>query len=309
MGAIKAGVMKMEDEKMMVDLMRSGHMACPGCGVVIAMRLVLRALGRKTVAVLIPSCSSIIAATYPNSSLKVPAFHGTFESAAPTAAGISYVLKLQGKDDISVVAFAGDGGTFDIGLQALSGTVDRNEHYIYVCLDNEAYMNTGIQASSATPECAWTITTPLGRSARKKNIMEIMAAHRIPYAATASIGYPQDLMEKVQKAKDIRGTKFIHLLTPCPTGWRMAENLTIKSAMLSVETRLFPLYEVSNGRKYAITYEPQGLPINEYLQIQGRYRHLQEEQIAHMQAQIDEEWENLKKRLQIHNDDLIARES
>jgi len=308
MGTIKAGVRKMENEKIMIDLMRSGHMACPGCGVVIAMRLVLRALGRKTIAVIIPSCSSIIAATYPNSSLKVPAFHGTFESAAPTAAGISYVLKLQGKDDISVVAFAGDGGTFDIGLQALSGTVDRNEHYIYVCLDNEAYMNTGIQASSATPECAWTITTPLGRSARKKNIMEIMASHRIPYAATASIGYPQDLMEKVQKAKNIQGTKFLHVLTPCATGWRMAENLTVKSAMLSVETRLFPLYEVFDGRKYAITYEPQGLPVEEYLKMQGRYRHLRQEQIAHMQAQINEEWENLKKRLQVYNDDLITRE-
>lgn len=289
-------VTEMKDEKTIEDFMRSGHMACPGCGVVIAMRLVLRALGRKTVAVIIPSCSSIIASTYPNSSLKVPAFHGTFESAAPTAAGISYVLKMQGKDDISVVAFAGDGGTFDIGLQALSGTVDRNEHYIYVCLDNEAYMNTGIQASSATPECAWTITTPSGRTARKKNIMEIMAAHRIPYAATASIGYPQDLMDKVQKAKSIQGTKFLHVLTPCATGWRMAENLTVKSAMLSVETRLFPLYEVFDGRKYAITYEPQGFPVDEYLQMQGRYRHLSQEQIAHMQAEVNEEWENLKKR-------------
>ncbi len=288
---------KMENEKLIADMMRSGHMACPGCGVVIAMRLVLRALGRKTVAVIIPSCSSIISSTYPNTSLKVPAFHGTFESAAPTAAGISYVLKLQGKDDISVVAFAGDGGTFDIGLQALSGTVDRNEHYIYVCLDNEAYMNTGIQASSATPECAWTITTPLGRPARKKNIMEIMAAHRIPYAATASIGYPQDLMDKVKKAKNIQGTKFLHILTPCATGWRMAENLTVKSAMLSVETRLFPLYEVFDGRKYGITYEPQGFPVDQYLQIQGRYRHLTREHTAHIQGEINEDWEHLKRKV------------
>lgn len=271
-------------------------MACPGCGVAIAMRLVLRALGPKTLAVIIPSCSSIIAATYPHSSLRVPAFHGTFETAAPTAAGLSYAMKIRGKKDIAVVAFAGDGGTFDIGLQSLSGTADRNEDYIYVCLDNEAYMNTGIQASSATPEHAWTITTPSGRAARKKNIMEIMAAHRIPYAATASIGYPRDLMDKVQKARSIEGTKFIHILTPCATGWRMAENLTAESAMLSVETRLFPLYEVFNGRTYKITYEPRGLPIHEYLRIQGRYRHLGQEQTAHMQAEINEEWENLKKR-------------
>jgi pyruvate/2-oxoacid:ferredoxin oxidoreductase beta subunit len=286
----------MEDERIMEDWMRSGHLACPGCGVVIAMRLVLRALGKKTVAVIIPSCSSIIAATYPHSSLKVPAFHGTFETAAPTAAGISYVLKLKGKSEISVVAFAGDGGTFDIGLQALSGTADRNEHYIYVCLDNEAYMNTGIQASSATPQYAWTMTTPSGKPARKKNIMEIMAAHRIPYAATASIGYPKDLMDKVLKAKGIEGTKFLHILTPCATGWRMAENLTVNAAMLSVETKLFPLYEVFDGRKYFITYDPQGLPVEEYVKIQGRYRRLNAEQIAHMQRETDEEWESLYNR-------------
>jgi pyruvate/2-oxoacid:ferredoxin oxidoreductase beta subunit len=287
----------MEDERTTEDLMRTGHLACPGCGTAIAMRLVLRALGKKTIAVIIPSCSSVIAATYPHSSLKIPAFHGTFETAAPTAAGISYVLKLQGKSEIAVAAFAGDGGTFDIGLQALSGSVDRNEHYIYVCLDNEGYMNTGIQASSATPQCAWTVTTPSGRPARKKNIMEIMAAHRIPYAATASIGYPKDLMDKVQKARNIEGTKFLHVLTPCATGWRMPENLTVRSAMLSVETRLFPLYEVFDGRKYVITYEPNALPVEEYLRIQGRYRHVGQEQIAHMQAEIDEEWEHLNRRV------------
>ena len=153
-------------------------------------------------------------------------------------------------------------------------------------------MNTGIQASSATPQCAWTITTPSGRSARKKNIMEIMAAHRIPYAATASVGYPQDLMDKVQKAKSIEGTKFLHILTPCATGWRMAENLTVNAAMLSVETRLFPLYEIFDGKKYAITYDPQGLPVEEYLKIQGRYRQLEDaEQIERMQRETDEEWE------------------
>ncbi len=286
----------METQSMVEDRMRSGHMACPGCGVVIAMRLVLRALGPKTLAVIIPSCASIIAATHPHSSLRVPAFHGTFETAAPTAAGLSYAMKIRGRKDIAVVAFAGDGGTFDIGLQSLSGTADRNEDYIYVCLDNEAYMNTGIQASSATPKSAWTITTPTGRTARKKNMMEIMAAHRIPYAATASIGYPQDLMDKVQKARSMEGTKFIHILTPCATGWRMAENLTVTAAMLAVETRIFPLYEIEDGKRYTITYDPIGLPVEEYLKSQGRYRHLSAADIERMQAETNDEWEGLLRR-------------
>lgn len=286
----------MYTQNIVEDQMRSGHMACPGCGEAIAMRLVLRALGPKTLAVIIPSCASIIAATHPHSSLRVPAFHGTFETAAPTAAGLSYAMKIRGRNDVAVVAFAGDGGTFDIGLQSLSGTADRNEDYIYVCLDNEAYMNTGIQASSATPQNAWTITTPKGRTARKKNIMEIMAAHRIPYAATASIGYPQDLMDKVRKARSMEGTKFIHILTPCATGWRMAENLTVTAAMLAVETKVFPLYEILGGKTRTITYVPQGLPVEEYLKSQGRYRHLSALEIERMQAETDEDWECLLRR-------------
>jgi pyruvate/2-oxoacid:ferredoxin oxidoreductase beta subunit len=279
------------------DMMRSGHMACPGCGVAMAMRLVVRALGKDTIAVIIPSCSSIIAATYPHSSLGIPAFHGTFETAAPTAAGIAYAMQIKGRKEISVVAFAGDGGTFDIGLQSLSGSADRNENFIYVCLDNEGYMNTGIQASSATPHCAWTMTTPSGRDRRKKKIMDIMAAHGIPYGATASVGYPHDLMDKVQKARSLEGTKFIHILTPCATGWRMAENLSAQAAMLAVETRLFPIYEVFDGKQYNITYEPQGLPLTEYLSIQGRYRHLTPEQIVRMEAEVEEEWRGLKNKV------------
>jgi pyruvate ferredoxin oxidoreductase beta subunit/2-oxoisovalerate ferredoxin oxidoreductase beta subunit len=261
------------------------------------MRLALRALGEKTIAVIIPSCSSIIAGTYPNTAIKVPAFHTTFETAAPAAAGISYGLTLQGIDDTTVVAFAGDGGTFDIGLQSLSGAADRNEHFIYVCLDNEAYMNTGIQAGSATPRSAWTVTTPTGRLFRKKKIMDIIVAHRVPYAATASTGDPRDLMEKVEKARSIQGMKFIHVLTPCATGWRMEERLSAQAAILAVETRLFPLYEVFEGKTYVLTHEPQGLPIENYLSIQGRYRHLTREQIRVMQAEVDEEWSALLKRL------------
>jgi pyruvate ferredoxin oxidoreductase beta subunit/2-oxoisovalerate ferredoxin oxidoreductase beta subunit len=277
------------------EFMRSGHMACPGCGVATTMRLVLKALGEKTIVVIIPSCVGVISAAYPHSTLTVPCFHSAFEIAAPTAAGIARALKIRGEDDISVLAFAGDGGTFDIGLQSLSGAADRNENFIYVCLDNEGYMNTGIQSSSATPENAWTMTTPGGRKGKKKQFMEIIAAHRMPYAATASLGYPQDLMAKVRKAKSIQGTRFIHTLTPCPTGWRMPEELTAKSAILAVETNLFPLYEIIDGTEYHPTHDPKGLPVTEYLKIQGRYRHFTEEMIQALQREADEQWERLQR--------------
>lgn len=276
------------------EYMRPGHMACPGCGEASTMRLVLKVIGEKSIVVILPSCVGVISAAYPNSTFAVPCFHSAFEIAAPTAAGIAAALKIQGREDVTTLAFAGDGGTFDIGLQSLSGAADRNDNFIYVCLDNEGYMNTGIQSSSATPRNAWTVTTPGGRRGRKKNVMQIMAAHRMPYAATASIGHPYDLMEKVRKAKGIKGTKFIHTFTPCPTGWRMAEDLSVKSAMLAVETKIFPLYEIIDGTEYRITHEPQGLPVTEYVRIQGRFRHFTEEDTTRLQREVDEEWEHLK---------------
>jgi pyruvate/2-oxoacid:ferredoxin oxidoreductase beta subunit len=233
---------------------------------------------------------------YPNSPHGVPAFHSAFEIAAPTAAGIANALKIQGKDDIQVLAFAGDGGTFDIGLAALSGVTKNNDDIVYVCLDNEAYMNTGIQVSSSTPSFAWTGTTPKGNPRRKKNIMEIMAAHYNPYSATATIGFPRDLQQKIVKAKGIRGTKFIHLLSPCPTGWRMPSDISPEISILAVETNVFPLYEVQDGKRYTINHEPRGLPVQEYLLKQGRFRHLKEEQIRQIQTDVDEEWEKLKLR-------------
>ncbi len=280
-------------EEMDREFIRPGHMACPGCGVANTMRLVLKVLGEKTIVVIIPGCAAVISANFPNSVLKVPAFHSAFEIAAPTAGGIANALKIQGRDDITTLAFAGDGGTFDIGIQSLSGAADRNDNFIYVCLDNEAYMNTGIQSSSATPGNAWTMTTPGGRRGRKKQFMQIIAAHRIPYAATASLGHPQDLMEKVKKAKEIKGTRFIHTLAPCPTGWRMPDDLTARAAMLAVETKLFPLYEIIDGVQYRITHPSRGLPVGDYLKIQGRYRHFTEQDVAGLQKDTDEEWDRL----------------
>jgi pyruvate/2-oxoacid:ferredoxin oxidoreductase beta subunit len=280
------------------EYFRSGHMACPGCGMASTIRLVLKSLGEKTVVVIIPSCVGVISAAFPNSSLTVPCFHSAFEIAAPTAAGIAQALKIQGDEETTVLALAGDGGTFDIGLQALSGAADRNENFLYVCLDNEGYMNTGIQSSSATPRGAWTMTTPAGRSGTKKQFMEIIAAHRLPYAATAALGHPLDLMAKVKKAQAIHGTRFIHTLIPCPTGWRMAENLSARAAMLAVETNLFPLYEMFDGTDYRMTHEAKGLPVKEYLQIQGRFRHLTENEIRGIQQEVDEQAERLRIKVQ-----------
>lgn len=277
------------------DYLRAGHAACPGCGLATGMKLVLQAMGPKTIAVIVPSCEGSIGGVYPVTAYGVATFHSAFEIAAPTAAGISNALKIQGKDDIQVVAFAGDGGTFDIGLQSLSGVAKNNDDIIYVCLDNEAYMNTGIQVSSATPSYAWTGTTPRGNPRRKKGIMQIMAAHYNPYSATASIGFPEDLMRKVRRAMSIRGTKFIHLLTPCPTGWRTASDLSPELSILAVETNIFPLYEVENGKVVIINREPRRLPVREYLSRQGRFRHLNEDEIAAIQKEADGEWERLSR--------------
>jgi pyruvate/2-oxoacid:ferredoxin oxidoreductase beta subunit len=276
------------------EVMRPGHSACPGCGVAVGMRLVLQALGKRVVVVVVPSCVAVISGPFPNAAVGVPMFHSAFEIAAPTAAGIAAALKIQGKEDIPVLAFAGDGGTFDIGLQSLSGAADRNEDFIYVCMDNEAYMNTGIQVSSSTPRYAWTGTSPKGNTRRKKQIMEIMAAHRIPYAATACIGFPEDLMGKVKKAKEIRGTRFLHLLSPCPTGWKTAEHMSPKLALSAVETNIFPLYEIVDGLDYTINQVSRSLPVETYLSLQGRYKHLTPEQVREIQVETDRRWADLK---------------
>jgi len=286
----------MRPPEQLPNFLRSGHAACAGCGLAVGMRLVLQAMGPKTIAVIVPSCEGSIGGVYPITAYGVPTIHSAFEIAAPTAAGIANALKIQGRNDIQALAFAGDGGTFDIGLAALSGVAKNNDDIIYVCLDNEGYMNTGIQVSSSTPSFAWTGTTPRGNPRRKKNIMEIMAAHYNPYSATATIGFPQDLQQKIVKAKGIRGTKFIHLLSPCPTGWRMAPDLSPEISILAVETNVFPLYEIEDGVRWTINYEPRGLPVENYLLKQGRFKHLTSEQISQIQQEVNEEWARLIQR-------------
>lgn len=279
------------------EIMSPGHLACLGCGATLALRYVLKALGKRTVMTIPACCCTVIDGPFPFSSYGVPIMHTAFETAASAASGILAGLEMTGNKNINVLAWAGDGGTFDIGIQALSGAAERGDNILYVCYDNEAYMNTGIQRSSATPWGAWTTTTPEKhpKDRPKKDIIAIMAAHRIPYAATASIAYPEDLIKKVQKAKDKKGTKFLHIFASCPTGWKMRPEDSIKVARLAVETKVFPLYEVENGEVWRITRKPKGLPVIEYLKIQGRFRHLKEADIRRIQENVDKEWDRLMK--------------
>jgi pyruvate ferredoxin oxidoreductase beta subunit/2-oxoisovalerate ferredoxin oxidoreductase beta subunit len=281
------------------ELMTSGQLSCAGCGATLTMRMVLKALGEKTVLVIPACCWSVIDGPMPYTSVKVPLYHTAFEAAASTAAGIKAALVKRGDTETTVVAWAGDGGTFDIGFQALSACAERNTDFLYVCYDNEAYMNTGVQRSSATPFGAWTTTTPSDypKEDPKKNMVEIMAAHQIPYTATASIGLPNDLIRKVEKAKSIRGTRFLHILSPCPPGWKTANEDTVSLARLAVNARVFPLYEVERGVKYTVTYKPdEPVPVEKYLERQGRFRHLSKEDVKRIQEGIDRQWERLLRR-------------
>lgn len=287
------------------ELLEPGHLACPGCGAPLAMRLVLKELGPDTIVVLPACCWSIIAGPYPQSSLRVPLYHTAFETGAAVASGIRAALDMRGDRHTTVMVWAGDGGTFDIGLQALSGAAERNEDILYVCYDNEAYMNTGIQRSSATPWGAWTTTTPADQpqSTRKKDIIAIMAAHGIPYAATASTAYPLDLLAKVRKARDVRGTRFLHILSPCPPGWKVPDESTVELGRMAVQSRVFPLLEVENGVRWRFTVHHAGEPVLPYVRAQGRFRHLDDAGIARVQEDVDARWDHLNGLTRLHPSD------
>jgi pyruvate ferredoxin oxidoreductase beta subunit/2-oxoisovalerate ferredoxin oxidoreductase beta subunit len=293
------------------EYMSPGHMACQGCGAALAMRLLLKGLGPQTVLVVPACCWSIINGPWHSSAVAVPLLHTAFETGASAAAGVSAAFAIRGIR-ATVVAWAGDGGTFDIGLQALSGAAERGDDLLYVCYDNEAYMNTGIQRSSATPAGAWTTTTPMPRVKRrpKKAILEIMAAHRIPYAASASVGHPEDLIAKVRRARALEGTRFLHILAPCPPGWRILPEQTLHLARLAVETRIFPLVEVEDGARVRITVVPKDqTPVARYLEAQGRFQHLTADEIAAIQSSVDASWAALwTKAAQAGNGDSVAGE-
>ncbi len=273
----------------------SGHSACPGCSEALAIRFILNTLGADTIAVVPPSCIAIISGPQPLSSMRIPVYQTTLEASAASAAGIKRALVSKGNDHTSVVAIAGDGGTYDIGFQALSSAAERNEDIIYICLDNEGYMNTGSQKSSATPSLAYTTSTPAGKLTPKKNIAEIMAAHNIPYMATATTGYPDDLARKVARARDLKGgLRFIVVLAPCLDGWGLPDNAGPKTSRLAVESGVFPLYEVENGDRYTLNYGPKGIPVSDYTSVQKRYRHLSAQDVGLLQNEVDRNWERLK---------------
>jgi Pyruvate:ferredoxin oxidoreductase and related 2-oxoacid:ferredoxin oxidoreductases, beta subunit len=284
----------------------SGHSACPGCGESLAMRYVLNTMGPKTIAVVPPSCIATIAGAQPFSSFSIPAYHATLETGAASAAGIKRALVGRGKSDVNVLVIAGDGGTYDIGFQALSGAAERNEDMVYVCLDNEGYMNTGTQKSSSTPYLAHTTSTPGGKQTHKKDIAEIMAAHRIPYMATATVAYPDDLARKVAKARDMKGMRFIVVLTPCLAGWGVPDDGAVRVSRLAVETGFFPLYEVEDGERYTINHGSKHVPVTRYLEMQKRYRHLTPEQVAEIQGIVDHKWALLLARSKVECEPDLA---
>ena len=285
-----------------------GHRACIGCGEALAVRLVCKALGSNVIIANATGCIEIISSQLPYTSWTVPWIHTLFENTAAVASGIEAGLKVLTKKgrrllpDVKVVAMAGDGGTSDIGLQALSGALERGHNFIYMCFDNEAYMNTGIQRSSATPYGASTTTSPagkvsIGQITWKKNMPAIAAAHDIPYVATACPSYPFDLMTKVSKAVATNGPSYLHILSVCPTGWRCPTELAIRIGRLAVQTGIFPLYEVENG-KYKLNVAPPKLkPVSDYLKLQGRFRHLSEDVINEIQQRVNEEYAKLKEKV------------
>ena len=285
----------------------SGHRACIGCGEALAVRLVAKALGENVIIANATGCMEIVASQIPYTSWKVPWIHTLFENAAAVASGVEAALKAlirKGKLEdkgTKVVAIGGDGATYDIGLQALSGAMERGHDLLYICVNNEAYMNTGIQRSSATPYGAATTTSPVGKVKAgqfswKKNMPAIAVAHNIAYVATASPSYPFDLMDKVKKGLETPGPAYIEILSVCPVGWRSPSDLSVRIGRLAVEAGVFPLYEVENG-KYKLSMDfPKLRPVTDYLKLQGRFRHLSPDTIDKIQARVIEEYEQLKEK-------------
>jgi len=277
-----------------------GHKACAGCGGALAVRLAMKVLGDRSYGVLPAGCMAAVGFIYPQMAFNMNAMISTFPGTASMLSGMAVGARALGLGELNVVGFAGDGGTADIGLQALSGAIDRNDDIVYICYDNEAYMNTGIQKSGLTPYGTRTTTTPAGKNLPgsirpKKRLFEIVAAHGIAYAATASIGYPQDFMNKVAKAKACGGTSFIHVYASCPTGWGSATETAVSIAKDVVDTGLWVLAEYEDGQ-FIVNKQPKSFAsIPDYLGQQGRFRHLTEENIAEITRQRDANWARIRR--------------
>jgi pyruvate ferredoxin oxidoreductase beta subunit len=280
------------------SLVAPGHRACAGCGELLAARLVMDAAGEATIATCATGCLEVVSSASPQSAWKMPWIHSLFENPAAVAAGIEAALRAMGREDEAhIIAQGGDGSTADIGIGCLSGMLERGHNILYICYDNEAYMNTGVQRSGLTPFEASTTTAPSGKVSwgkptDKKPMVEIAAAHGIPYAATASVGYYADLQKKVKKALSIKGPKYLQIHCPCPLGWAHDPALTIKVAQIAVQTGLIPLVEIEHGKLTAVRKIAKKKPVEEYLKLQGRFKHLLKkaggsEEIKRIQAIAD----------------------
>lgn len=279
------------------ELFAPGHRACAGCGGTIAIRLALKVAGKNTIVTEATGCMEVVSSPYPETAWRVPWIHVAFENSAAVASGVEAALKAMGKKEgTNVIALGGDGGTVDIGLQALSGAMERGHDLTYICYDNEAYMNTGVQRSGATPYGASTTTSPAGKLSfgedrPKKDMPRIIAAHGVSYVATASVAFPLDYMAKVKKALDTKGPAYIHVHAPCTPGWGIATEKSIEITRLAVDTGMWVLYEIENGEE-KISYVPADRkPVLDYLKMQKRFRHLKEDTIARMQQTVDKKWE------------------
>jgi pyruvate ferredoxin oxidoreductase beta subunit len=283
-----------------------GSAACPGCPATLALRIVYKALGKNMVKVVPACCTAVIESLHPHTSFNVPTMNIAFEAAAAGASGVEAGLRMQGATDTTVVAWAGDGGTYDIGIQALSGALERNTNFIYICYNNEIYSNTGIQRSGATPYGAWTTTTVTGKTEFRKEMGEIIQAHHIPYAAQACIAYPEDLFNKLRKAKGIHGPKYIEIMAPCPPGWRFPMEKTVEMGTMAVETGAWALYEFENDKvtfngksKLILEGKIERKPIEDWIKYQGRFRHLFKpkkdiKRIKEIEDHIDKMWERYR---------------
>jgi len=278
----------------------NGHLACASCGAAIAMRMITKAAGPNTIVTCATGCMEVVSTKYPTTAWKLPWVHGAFENAAPIASGVHAALEMQGKrNQYNIIAIGGDGATYDIGFGALSAALERGDKFTYICYDNESYANTGNQHSSATPFGSWTTTTPIGKVIKgnkifEKPVTEIIAAHRIPYVATATIAYPNDLLAKIKKSFTFDGPSFINILTPCILGWKHEPGMTIKLSKLAVDTGMWLLYEIEHG-KYKLNIKPAMEPVEHYLSLQGRFKHLTPEEIKTIQKHVNENYEHIQK--------------
>ncbi|MDA8125034.1 MAG: thiamine pyrophosphate-dependent enzyme [Deltaproteobacteria bacterium] len=280
-----------------------GNRACQGCGLSLAYRYILKALRENTILTIPASCLTVLHGLYPVTSVRIPCLNCTFASTAASASGLVAGLAALNRSDITVVAIAGDGGTYDIGIQALSGAAERGTDFIFVCYDNEGYMNTGTQRSSATPAGALTTTTPvLTKQQNKKDMMKIMEGHGLPYLATGSPAFPIDLYDKFVKAKRIKGTRYLQIATPCPPGWVFPPKETVRIGRLAVETGSVVLYEIENG-KFRLTGRSKTLaekggrvPVTHFVERQGRFRKMSEAQLHALQQATDHKWAECLKR-------------